>query len=243
MLLTDNPTHAAARESARLRYADVAAVVDDASKRAFRALVEQPGFADFFAMSSPLDLLADLRLGSRPSRRSGTESGRSLEDLRAIPWVFAWSMTRVNLPGWYGLGSGLEALGDPTLAREAYREWPVFAALVDVAEMSLAKTDDRLAARVLELGGRPDLAERVLDELARTRREVLSLLDQDEMLARKPHLHTAVRLRRPFVDMLSHLQLRGLSEIREHGEEEAVGWKRPLLLTINGLAAGLQNTG
>ena len=90
MLLTDNPTHAAARESARLRYADVAAVVDDASKRAFRALVEQPGFADFFAMSSPLDLLADLRLGSRPSRRSGTESGRSLEDLRAIPWVFAW---------------------------------------------------------------------------------------------------------------------------------------------------------
>ena len=243
VLLTDNPTHAAARESARLRYADVAAVVDDASKRAFRALVEQPGFADFFAMSSPLDLLADLRLGSRPSRRSGTESGRSLEDLRAIPWVFAWSMTRVNLPGWYGLGSGLEALGDPTLAREAYREWPVFAALVDVAEMSLAKTDDRLAARFLELGGRPDLAERVLDELARTRREVLSLLDQDEMLARKPHLHTAVRLRRPFVDMLSHLQLRGLSEIREHGEEEAVGWKRPLLLTINGLAAGLQNTG
>ena len=243
VLLTDSPAHAAAREAARLRYTDVAAVVDKASKRAFRALVEQPGFADFFAMSSPLDLLADLRLGSRPSRRSGTESGRSLEDLRAIPWVFAWSMTRVNLPGWYGLGSGLEALGDPTLAREAYREWPVFAALVDVAEMSLAKTDDRLAARFLELGGRPDLAERVLDELARTRREVLSLLDQDEMLARKPHLHTAVRLRRPFVDMLSHLQLRGLSEIREHGEEEAVGWKRPLLLTINGLAAGLQNTG
>ncbi|GAA4388421.1 phosphoenolpyruvate carboxylase [Ornithinibacter aureus] len=243
VLLTDSPTHAAAREAARLRYTDVAAVVDDASKRAFRALVEQPGFADFFAMSSPLDLLADLRLGSRPSRRSGTESGRSLEDLRAIPWVFAWSMTRVNLPGWYGLGSGLEALGDPDLAREAYREWPVFAALVDVAEMSLAKTDDRLAARFLELGGRPDLAERVLDELARTRREVLSLLDQDEMLARKPHLHTAVRLRRPFVDMLSHLQLRGLREIREHGEETAAGWKRPLLLTINGLAAGLQNTG
>ena len=75
----------------------------------------------------------------------------------------------------------------------------------------------------------------MLDELARTRREVLSLLQQDEMLARKPHLHTAVRLRRPFVDMLSHLQLRGLSEVRAHGEEEAAGWKRPLLLTINGL--------
>ena len=243
VLLTDHPAHAAAREAARERYTAVADVVDRASRSAFRALVEQPGFADFFAMSSPLDLLADLRLGSRPSRRSGSETGRSLEDLRAIPWVFAWSMTRVNLPGWYGLGSGLEALGDPALAREAYREWPVFAALVDVAEMSLAKTDDRLAERFLTLGGRPDLAGRVLEELARTRREVLSLLQQDEMLARKPHLHTAVRLRRPFVDMLSHLQLRGLSEVRAGGEEEAAGWKRPLLLSINGLAAGLQNTG
>ena len=101
-------------------------------------------------------------------------------------------MTRVNLPGWYGLGSGLEALGDLDVAREAYREWPVFAALVDVAEMSLAKTDDALAARFLALGGRPDLAATVLDELQRTRRTVLALLDQDEMLERKPHLHTAV---------------------------------------------------
>ena len=92
VLLTDAPGHAAARDAARERYTDVADVVDAASRTAFRALVEQPGFADFFAMSSPLDLLADLRLGSRPSRRSGTESGRSLEDLRAIPWVFAWSI-------------------------------------------------------------------------------------------------------------------------------------------------------
>ena len=82
-------------------------------------------------------------------------------------------MTRVNLPGWYGLGSGLEALGDLDVAREAYREWPVFAALVDVAEMSLAKTDDALAGRFLALGGRPDLAATVLDELQRTRRTVL----------------------------------------------------------------------
>ena len=243
VLLTDAPDHAAAREAARERYAAMADVVDAASRRAFRALVEQPGFADFFAMSSPLDLLADLRLGSRPSRRSGTESGRSLDDLRAIPWVFAWSMTRVNLPGWYGLGSGLEALGDLAVARKAYGEWPVFAALVDVAEMSLAKTDDALAGRFLALGGRPDLAEIVLDELRRTRRTVLELLDQDEMLERKPHLHTAVSLRRPFVDMLSHLQLRGLTEVRAHGEEGAAQWHRPLLLTINGLAAGLQNTG
>ena len=242
VLLTDAPGHAVAREAAHERYAELAATVDRASRTAFRSLVEQPGFADFFAMSSPLDLLADLRLGSRPSRRSGSESGRSLEDLRAIPWVFAWSMTRVNLPGWYGLGSGLEAVGDLDVAREAYREWPVFAALVDVAEMSLAKTDDALAERFLALGARPDLAETVIDELGRTRRAVLALLDQREMLERKPHLHTAVSLRRPFVDMLSHLQLRGLSDVQARGPE-AEQWHRPLLLTINGLAAGLQNTG
>jgi phosphoenolpyruvate carboxylase len=242
VLLTDLPAHAAQRDQALDRYAELGATIDEASRSAFRALVEEPGFADFFALSSPLDLLADLRLGSRPTRRSGTESGRSLDDLRAIPWVFAWSMTRVNLPGWYGLGSGLAGLGDLEEARRAYREWPVFAALVDVAEMSLAKSDDDLAERFLALGGRPELAERVLGELRLTRRLVLELLDQDEMLARKPHLHTAVGLRRPFVTMLSHLLLRGLSETRA-ADGDVTDWHRPLLLTINGLAAGLQNTG
>lgn len=243
VLLTDAPDHVAARDEAAGRFDAVGSAVAEASRTAFRSLVEQPGFADFFAMSSPLDLLADLRLGSRPSRRSGSESGRSLDDLRAIPWVFAWSMTRVNLPGWYGLGSGLAALGDLDEARQAYREWPVFAALVDVAEMSLAKTDDDLAAAFLALGGRPELATQVLDELALTRRMVLELLGQDEMLERKPHLYTAVGLRRPFVDMLSHLLLRGLGELRATGEDEGSEWHRPLLLTVNGLAAGLQNTG
>jgi phosphoenolpyruvate carboxylase len=242
VLLTDAPAHARSRDEALARYAALGSTIDDASRRAFRALVEQPGFADFFAWASPLDLLADLRLGSRPSRRSGAESGRSLDDLRAIPWVFAWSMTRVNLPGWYGLGSGLAALDDLDEARRAYHEWPVFAALVDVAEMSLAKTDEGLAGRFLALGGRPELAERILSELRLTREMVLRLLDQDEMLSHKPHLHTAVGMRRPFVDMLSHLLLRGLAETRADGDD-APEWHRPLLLTINGLAAGLQNTG
>jgi phosphoenolpyruvate carboxylase len=242
VLLTDAPAHARSRDEALHRYEDLAATLDATSRRAFRELVEEPGFADFFAMSSPLDLLADLRLGSRPARRSGVESGRSLDDLRAIPWVFAWSMTRVNLPGWYGLGSGLAALADLDEARRAYREWPVFAALVDVAEMSLAKSDDGLAGRFLALGGRPDLAERVLTELRLTHEMVCRLLDQDEMLAHKPHLHTAVGLRRPFVNMLSHLLLRGLAEARASDGAETQ-WHRPVLLTINGLAAGLQNTG
>jgi phosphoenolpyruvate carboxylase len=245
VLVTDEPGHAAARETARERYSAMAHRLDIASRAAFRSLVETDGFADFFALSSPLDLLADLRLGSRPARRSGADRGRSLDDLRAIPWVFAWSMTRVNLPGWYGLGTGLAALDDLDEARRAYREWPVFASLVDVAEMSLAKTDTRLAARFLALGGRPDLAETLLTELELTRRLLLELLGQEEMLDRKPHLRTAVALRRPFVDVLSVLLLRALGEVRAAGSEQEDGspWREPLLLTINGLAAGLQNTG
>ncbi|MDO5501562.1 MAG: phosphoenolpyruvate carboxylase [Actinomycetia bacterium] len=245
VLVTDEPEHTAAREAARNRYRDLAARLDATSRTAFRSLIETEGFADFFAQSSPLDLLADLRLGSRPSRRSGGEQGRSLDDLRAIPWVFAWSMTRVNLPGWYGLGSGLASLEDLEECKRAYREWPVFGALVDVAEMSLAKTDARLAAKFLELGGRPDIAETLLTELELTERLLLELLGQDEMLERKPHLHTAVALRRPFVDALSVLLLRCLAEIRATGSEaeENSPWREPLLLTVNGLAAGLQNTG
>ncbi|MCA1781271.1 MAG: phosphoenolpyruvate carboxylase [Intrasporangiaceae bacterium] len=245
VLLADEPAHAASREAARERYADLAHRLDTASRAAFRSLVETDGFADFFALSSPLDLLADLRLGSRPARRSGVDRGRSLDDLRAIPWVFAWSMTRVNLPGWFGLGTGLAALGDLDEARRAYREWPVFSALVDVAEMSLAKTDIRLAERFLALGDRPDMAETVLTELDLTRRLVLDLLGQEEMLDHKPHLRTAVALRRPFVDVLSVLLLRSLGEVRAAGpdHEENSPWREPLLLTINGLAAGLQNTG
>lgn len=245
VLLTDEPSHAAARDAARDRYAQLSRQLDSSSRTAFRSLVETDGFADFFALSSPLDLLADLRLGSRPARRSGVDRGRSLDDLRAIPWVFAWSMTRVNLPGWFGLGSGLAALGDLDEARRAYREWPVFTALVDVAEMSLAKTDVRLAERFLRLGGRPEIADIVLGELELTRRLVLSLLDQDEMLEHKPHLRTAVALRRPFVDVLSVLLLRSLGEMRAAGPDQENGspWREPLLLTINGLAAGLQNTG
>ncbi|KAB7744881.1 phosphoenolpyruvate carboxylase [Nostocoides sp. F2B08] len=245
VLLTDASTHASAREDARQRYAQMAERLDEASRSAFRSLVETEEFADFFAECSPLDLLADLRLGSRPARRSGVEHGRSLDDLRAIPWVFAWSMTRVNLPGWFGLGTGLAALGDLDEARRAYREWPVFSALIDVAEMSLAKTDARLAARFLELGGRPAIAERLLSELELTRTLLLDLLGQEDMLDRKPHLRTAVALRRPFVDVLSVLQLRCLREVRSAGAdgEEQSPWREPLLLTVNGLAAGLQNTG
>jgi len=244
VLLADSKPVADRNASAAQRFAPLAETMANASRRAYRELVETDGFADFFAQVSPLEELSDLALGSRPARRSGQQS-RSLADLRAIPWVFAWSQTRVNLTGWYGLGTGLAAVDDLDELRTAYREWPLFGALLDNAEMSLAKTDRGVAEGYLRLGDRADLAARILDELERTTQLVLTVLDQDRLLERRRILGAAVDLRNPYVDALSHLQLRALTALRtsEPDDDEAERLRRLLLLTVNGVAAGLQNTG
>ena len=173
-----------------------------------------------------------------------------LADLRAIPWVFAWSQTRLNLPGWYGLGSGLAAIADADgieVLRRAYDEWPLFGVLLDNAEMSLAKTDRLIGARYLALGGRDDLTELVLAEYDLTRRLVLAVTGHDRLLADRQVLSRAVALRDPYVDALSYLQLRALAALREEEpaarDEERERLERLLLLSVNGVAAGLQNTG
>jgi len=171
-----------------------------------------------------------------------------LTDLRAIPWVFAWSQTRMNLPGWFGLGSGLAAVADaegPDVLRRAYRDWPLFGVLLENAEMSLAKTDRLIGARYLALGGREDLTEMVLAEYDRTRRLVLTVTGHDRLLANRHVLSRAVSLRDPYVDALSYLQLRALAALRDTDpqDDERERLERLLLLTVNGVAAGLQNTG
>ncbi len=249
VLLADTPANAARNTAGAHRFADLAATVAAASQKAYRALVETPGFADVLADCSPLEEIGDLRMGSRPVRRSGASSGRDLADLRAIPWVFAWAQSRANIPGWYGLGSGLAAVGDADLLRAAYQQWPLFAALIDVAEMSLAKTHRDLATSFLQLSGRPDITERILAELDLTQRAVLDVLDQSTLLQRKNVLRSAVELRAPYVDALSRLQLRALTELRTARDTTNPSpgaidqWHRLLLLTVNGAAAGLQNTG
>ena len=163
--------------------------------------------------------------------------------------MFSWAQTRVNLPGWYGLGSGLAAVGDIELLRRAYADWPLFASMIDVAEMSLAKADRALAERFLALGDRPDLAYQILTEYDLSRQLVLQVLDQSELLERKPHLQTAVGLRHPYIDALSHLQHKALRVLRLPADPRAgerpdrAAWSHALLLTVNGAAAGLQNTG
>ncbi len=252
VLLSSSPSVGASNGVAAATFRALAERIDVAAKAAFRSLVEADGFAEWFATVSPLDEIGGLRIGSRPARRGHGGGPLGLEDLRAIPWVFAWSQTRLNLPGWYGLGSGLAAAaasaeepGDGLAElRRAYAEWPLFTSLLDNAEMSLAKTDRAIATRYLALGSRDDLADEVLTEYDLTRRLVLSVTGHDRPLAGRRVLSRAITLRDPYVDALSYLQLRALTALRaETPAEDRESLERLLHLTVNGISAGLQNTG
>ena len=243
-LLASSPSIERRNSAAAERYADIAATMDAASRDRFFSLVKAPGFAPWFATVTPMEEVGLLALGSRPARRG--LSVESLEDLRAIPWVFAWTQARINLAGWFGLGSALEAVGDEELLREAYREWPLLHAMVDNVAMSLAKADARIARKYLELGDRDDLAELVLHEMALTHSWVLRVTGGDGVLSNRPILQRAVKMRSPYVDALSLLQLRALRALRDApggSETPDPEQQRLLLLSVSGVAAGLQNTG
>ncbi|HET7421796.1 MAG TPA: phosphoenolpyruvate carboxylase [Candidatus Dormibacteraeota bacterium] len=230
-----------ARSDPANRFRDLARRIDAPSRAAYRRLVETTGFEDWFLHVSPIEELGRLRIASRPQRRGG---GRKLEDLRAIPWVFAWSQMRLNMPGWYGLGSGLSAAPLHDL-RRAYAEWPLFNVMLDNAEMSLAKTDRRIAERYLALGDRKDLAAMVLDEYDLTLERVLAVTGHSRLLEDRRVLSWAIELRNPYVDALSHLQLRALRALRDRKTSRAdrARAERVFQLSVNGVAAGLQNTG
>jgi phosphoenolpyruvate carboxylase len=179
----------------------------------------------------------------RPARR---RTGGGVESLRAIPWVFAWTQARINLAGWFGLGTALDAVGDEELLRAAYRQWPLFHTMVDNVAMSLAKADSRIARRYLDLGDREDLADLVMEEMELTRRWVVRVTDAADVLENKPVLQRAVKMRSPYVDALSLLQLRALRALRADagtGIPADPEQQRLLLLSVSGVAAGLQNTG
>jgi phosphoenolpyruvate carboxylase len=241
-LLASSPANEERNRAAAEEFADVASALDVASRRRFFELVKAEGFAPWFAQVTPMEEVGLLALGSRPARRG--LSVESLEDLRAIPWVFAWTQARINLTGWFGLGSALAAVGDEERLRTAYARWPLFASMIDNVEMSLAKTDARIAASYLELGDRDDLADLVREEMELTREWVARTSGHTSILEDRPVLRRAVRLRSPYVDALSLLQLRALREVRSTGSTNPDDPPhRLLLLTVNGIAAGLQNTG
>ena len=246
VLGASTPVAQAAVAAAEGRYLPTATAMAFAAETAWRGLVEKGGFAEFFANVTPIKELGLLQIGSRPARRGA--GGDGLVDLRAIPWVFAWSQNRCNLPGWYGLGTGLEVVAHQqhglALLREMYAEWPFFRSLIENAEMSLAKADPLVAESYLELGGRPDLVAAIREEFRRTRVLVNETTQAGRLLGHRPVLRQAVDLRNPYVDALSFLQVRFLTDLRNGLDgDEAARAAGLVLLTVNGVAAGLQNTG
>jgi len=209
----------------------------------YRALLETPGFLDFYHTVTPIEEISRLNIGSRPARRQGE---RSLANLRAIPWVFSWTQCRANLPGWYGLGSGLMVL-EPELLQELYRGWPFFKTLIDLAQASLAKSDLGIMASYLELVPQP-LGERfwplITAEYARsvelvTQATGRALLDHDPTLAR------AIELRNPYVDPISYLQVELLRRRRALATEspERQALDEAVMVSLIGIASGVRTTG
>ena len=241
VLMASLPDVDAVEGRAEGRFRELGNRLEEPARAAYRGLIESEGFEQWFSRVSPIDELGRMRLGSRPARRSGSQK---LEELRAIPWVFAWSQMRLNLPGWYGLGSGMAA-ADLTELRAAYAEWPLFNVLLDNAEMSLAKTDRRIAERYLDLGGRRELSGRILAEYDLTVDLVLAVTGHSRLLENHRVLSWAVELRNPYVDALSHIQLHTLEALRGESIDqlERARLEQVLLVTVNGVAAGLQNTG
>ena len=226
------------------RYGTLLEQAAAASERAYRRLIEEPGFATFFRQVTPIEEIAQLEMASRPPRRGGRED---LDSLRAIPWVFAWTQSRINLPGWYGLGTGLaevaQSPGGLEALREAYREWPFVRSLLENAELSLVKADLPIAELYLQFGDRAEPASHIKDEYRRSVELLLAVSDHDHLLEERPILRRAVQLRNPYVDALSFLQMRALQEVRSGTSERPQQARDLVLVTLNGVAAGLQNTG
>jgi phosphoenolpyruvate carboxylase len=254
-------SHGAALEAAEASGGPILEELAATSREAYRTLVlDDPGFVDFFRLVTPIDEIATLRLGSRPAARarSGSRSAGEppprIADLRAIPWVFAWAQARIDLPGWFGLGSALEAFakrrGEAGLRElgRLYLTWPFLASLIDNAELALARADIGVARQYAALAPGDEHARRwatIEAEHGRTVAWLARLTGRNQLLENEPELRRRIGLRDPYVDSLSALQVMLLARLRacDPGDPERDRLLRLVQLTVNGIAAGLQATG
>ncbi|MDE2577766.1 MAG: phosphoenolpyruvate carboxylase [Hyphomicrobiales bacterium] len=217
--------------------------------RAYRSLVYQtPGFEDYFWESTVISEIAKLNIGSRPASR---KPSRRIEDLRAIPWVFSWAQCRLMLPGWYGFASAVSAfletrpLDGMALLQDMYRDWPFFTTLLSNMDMVLAKSDIGIASRYADLVADRALRDavfgRVRAEWSQTIRLLNEIMGQADLLEKNPLLARSIRHRFPYLDPLNHMQLELLRRYRQGDDEDLI--VQGLHLTINGIAAGLRNSG
>jgi phosphoenolpyruvate carboxylase len=241
-LATALPRH---RGSEAPEWREMMDVIAAESRTAYRKLIyDAPGFYDYFRSATPIDVIERMRIGSRPSARR-SQSG--IEDLRAIPWVFAWTQSRFTLPGWYGLGTGLakaiEQFGHEAFS-DMFREWFFFRSLIADAEMVIAKSDLGISKLYSELSG--DLHDKffptILSEFELTRDTILDYSEHESILEGDVTLQRAIMLRNPYVDPISLMQVDLLRRWRESNREDSEVFDA-LLATVNGLAQALQNTG
>jgi len=228
------------------------AEISEEALKAYQSLVfEDPDFLSYFHTATPLPEIGELKIGSRPTRRKNSQA---FEDLRAIPWVFAWTQSRYLFPAWYAAGTGfarfLQQHEDGLqILKEMYRDWPFFRSLVDNLQMALAKADFVIAREYDSLVQDRHVADRIfgkLEEEYRLSREmVLAITGQADVLDHVPVIQESIRLRNPYVDPLSFIQVDLLHQLRYHcpSKEECKETLEQVLLTINGIAAGLRNTG
>jgi phosphoenolpyruvate carboxylase len=247
-------THAATQEPAVPdEWRAAMATMSAAGFAAYKALVhDDPDFLLFWKQATPIDEISNLKFGSRPTFRRNTTS---VEDLRAIPWVFSWMQSRFNFPGWFGLGSGLDAVlrqgpRGRRLLRAMHAGWPFFQTLIDNAQLTMRKADMGIASIYASLVEDEKIRRRILAlleaEFARTEAAILAITGQRQLLAREPVLRQSVELRNPYIDPLNYLQvemLRRLRARRSAGGATEEAERAVVELTINGISAGLKNTG
>ncbi len=239
-------------------WAEILEEASERSERKYRTLVENPAFLRYFHEATPIEQLAQMNIGSRPAKRRETTD---ISDLRAIPWVFAWTQSRVNLPGWYGLGTGLRAESPQRMAvlQRMYRDWPFFRTVIDRAQLSMRRADMTIAtlyASLADADTRRAVFGKIMEEFRLTERIILGITGQDALLDNEPWLQRSINLRNPYVDPLNYIQVALLHRQRTASEqtaEDSSGGDMPaeedprlrqaILLSINGIAAALQATG